>query len=57
MAENTPERVTFSIRPDDPLDVDELDELVEASDYSTRSEYIRQAILDVEEIESQESTR
>jgi Arc/MetJ-type ribon-helix-helix transcriptional regulator len=51
MADSTPERVTFSIRPDDPLDLDQLDELVQASDYGSRSAYIRAAILDDEEID------
>jgi Arc/MetJ-type ribon-helix-helix transcriptional regulator len=50
MADQTPERYNVSIPPGHPL-AGQLDELVEASEYSTRSEYIRQAILDREEIE------
>ena len=46
MAKDPPERFTVSIPSDADLDLDQLDELVKASPYSTRSEYIRQAILD-----------
>lgn len=51
MADAPPERITFSIPPDEDLDRDELDELVKASEYTTRSEFIRAAIMDSEEIE------
>lgn len=44
MADTPPERVTFSIPPDEDLDKKEIDELVEASPFDTRSEFIRAAI-------------
>jgi len=49
MANDPPERFTVSIPPDADLDLDQLDELVEASPYTSRSEYIRQAVLDPDE--------
>jgi Arc/MetJ-type ribon-helix-helix transcriptional regulator len=44
----TPERYNVSIPPDHPL-AGQLDDLVEASEYDNRSEYVRQAILDAED--------
>ena len=51
MSGNTPDRFNVSIPPDFPLDLDQLDDLVEQSEYSSRSEYVRHAILDDEEID------
>lgn len=44
MSKETPERSSFSIPPDDPLDLDVIDEVVEQSDYADRSAWIRAAI-------------
>lgn len=46
MASTPPDRFTVSIPPDFPLDLDRLDELVAESEFSSRSEYVRHAILD-----------
>jgi metal-responsive CopG/Arc/MetJ family transcriptional regulator len=45
MAKDPPERFSISLPADADLDLDQLDEIVEASEYETRSEYIREAIL------------
>lgn len=44
----TPERFNLSIPPGHPL-AGQLDDLVEQSEYDSRSEYVRQAILDTED--------
>lgn len=41
---STPDRVTFSIPPGFEIDADTLDQLVERSEYESRSEFIREAI-------------
>ena len=51
MSQN-PERYNVSIPPDHEL-AGQLDDLVEQSEYESRSEYVRQAILDSEEIDDE----
>lgn len=49
----TPDRVTISLLPDDDLDKEQLEQLVEQSDHSTISEYIRHLIrndVDLDEL-------
>lgn len=42
----TPERTTVSIPPECPIDLEQLDRLVEESEATSRSEYIRRAIME-----------
>jgi len=44
MTKEPPERLSISIPPDSDLSADDLDELVEQSEYGSRSEFIRAAI-------------
>lgn len=46
MATDPPERFNVSIPEDEDIDLDEIDELVRESEYGSRSEFVRQAILD-----------
>jgi len=55
MADRPPERYNLSIPPDHPL-AGRLDELVEQSDCTSRSEYIREAIVDAEDVRQGDET-
>lgn len=39
-----PDRVTISLPPDFSIDAEQLDDLVERSEFNNRSEFIREAI-------------
>lgn len=45
MSESTPDRLTVSIPADAVGGLEELDELVEKSEYESRSAFVRQAIF------------
>jgi len=54
MTKDPPERLSVSIPPGSPLSADELDELVEQSEYGSRSEFVRAAIrgeVDTEQLD------
>jgi len=46
MSDPPPDRFNVSIPPDHPLDLEELDALVEQSEYGNRSEYVRAVLMD-----------
>lgn len=46
MSDRPPDRMTISLPPGFDLDREQLDDLVENSEFSSRSEFVREAIRD-----------